>query len=382
MANLKAKIVLRLPASEGRGWVDANGKTDPAGTYYIRYYLGSKMKQDRVEGDYHEAELALIRTERKLKAHSQGFVVPEESKPENAEKSHRIPDVITAYLTDLRENRRPEKSIKSKKSELELFAKFCDKTTVEQITRKDLIAYKNSLLDAGKAPVTALNKLMTICTWLKKNTVVSITGLLRAEDWPEKRDTEPNPYTDGELTKMFAAAGQHHLLLRFFLATGCREQEVAHAEFSDINYGKKFIQVQAKPEYGWSPKTEAGTRKIPLGDGLLADLRERGKTGLIFPNANTGRPEGHFLRIIKSIAEVAGVVDAGCHRFRDTFATDQVRARVLDLRDIAKIMGHENMEMMKLYAAFVDLESNQARSAANASDRFAGVRPKIVAIAG
>jgi integrase len=205
--------------------------------------------------------------------------------------------------------------------------------------------------------------------------------LLRAEDWPEKRDTEPNPYTDGELTKMFASAGQHHLLLRFFLATGCREQEVAHAEFSDINYGKRFIQVQAKPEYRWSPKTDAGTRKIPLGDGLLADLRERGKTGLIFPNANTGRPEGHFLHIIKGIADVAGVAGAGCHRFRDTFATDHVRARVLDLRDIAKIMGHENMEMMKLYAAFVDLESDQARSAANASDRFASVQPKIVAIA-
>jgi hypothetical protein len=55
---------------------------------------------------------------------------------------------------------------------------------------------------------------------------------------------------------------------------------------------------------------------------------------------------------------------------------------VLDLRDIAKIMGHENMEMMKLYAAFVDLESQEARSAANASDRFGAARgPKVVAIA-
>jgi integrase len=222
---------------------------------------------------------------------------------------------------------------------------------------------------------------MTVCTWLKKNTVVSITGLLRAEDWLEKKDTEPNPYTEGELKKLFAAAGEHRLLLRVFLGTGMREQEVAHAEYEDINFAKGFIQVQEKPQWGWKPKIDAGTRKIPLGDSLLTDLSFKGP-GLLFPNKNTKRPEGHFLRIIKGIAERAGVTGAGCHRWRDTFATDQIRAKVLDLRDIAKIMGHENMEMMKLYAAFVDLESQEARSAANASDRFGAARgPKVVAIA-
>jgi hypothetical protein len=63
---------------------------------------GSKIKHERVEGDFHEAELALLRKERKLLGHSQGFVLPDESKPENAAKLHRIPDVITADLADLR----------------------------------------------------------------------------------------------------------------------------------------------------------------------------------------------------------------------------------------------------------------------------------------
>jgi integrase len=168
---------------------------------------------------------------------------------------------------------------------------------------------------------------------------------------------------------MAAATPDERLLLRFFLGTGMREQEVAHAELSDIKHS--YIQVQAKPQYGWSPKTDAGTRNVPLGDALLADLRTHCSTGLLFPNPKTGRPEGHYLRIIQDVAKRAGVSGAGCHRFRDTFATEQVRARVLDLRDIAKIMGHENLEMMKIYAAFVDLESAQARQAANVSDRFA-----------
>jgi integrase len=372
MANLRVTIVVRTTSPEGkRGWIKANGKTDPPGPLYLRYCQGSKPRYEKAGATFDEAEMAQMRLERKLKAHSQGFVVPEETA--DAKKSHRISDVITAYLADLRLNRRPEKSIKSKKSELEEFAKFCGKVYVEQITRTDLIAYRNHLLDAGKAQVTALNKLMSVTTWLKKNTVVAITGLLKAEDWPKKPDTEPSPYSDAEQEAMMEAASyEERLLLRFFLGTGMREQEVAHAELSDIK--DNYIQVQAKPQYGWSPKTDAGTRKIPLGDRLLADLRNHCSSGLLFPNTNTLRPEGHYLRIIKKIAERAGVVGAGCHRFRDTFATEQVRARVLDLRDIAKIMGHENLEMMKLYAAFVDLESEQARKAANVSDRF-GAKP-------
>ena len=375
MANLCVTIVVRTTGIK-RTWVKATGKNDPPGSYYLRYCQRSTPRYIKAGASFDEAEVAKVRLERKLKAHSQGFVVPEETA--DANKSHLIPDVIKAYLDDLRLNRRPERSITSKKFELEEFAKFCGKLYVEQIIRTDLIAFRNHLLDSGKAQVTALNKLMSVTTWLKKNTVVAITGLLKAEDWPKRPLTEPRPYTDEELEAMMEVASyDERLLLRLFLGTGMREQEVAHAELSDIK--DSYIQVQAKPQWGWSPKTDAGTRKIPLGDGLLADLRSHCSPGLLFPNTNTLRPEGHYLRIFQKIAERAGVVGAGCHRFRDTFATEAVRARILDLRDIAKIMGHENLEMLKLYAAFVDLESAQARQAANLSDKFAAKPgPKLV----
>jgi hypothetical protein len=87
---------------------------------YLRWYKGSAARYEKVDGaTYHDAELAQLRLERKLRAASQGFVVPEET---DIAKFHRIPDVIAAYLADLRLNRRPEKSINSKKSELEEFS--------------------------------------------------------------------------------------------------------------------------------------------------------------------------------------------------------------------------------------------------------------------
>jgi integrase len=80
-------------------------------------------------------------------------------------------------------------------------------------------------------------------------------------------------------------------------------------------------------------------REIPLHDGLVQMLRERKKTSttdLIFPTAE-GKPNYHFLRVIKALAKRAGVREevAGLHVFRKTYATLQHRAGV-DARTIQK----------------------------------------------
>jgi hypothetical protein len=113
MTNLKVVIVVRTTSpEERRGWVVASVKKDPPGLLYLRWYVGSAARHEKVDGaTYHDAELAQLRLERKLRAASQGFIVPEET---DSNKFHRISDAVTAYLADLRLNRRPEKSVKSR----------------------------------------------------------------------------------------------------------------------------------------------------------------------------------------------------------------------------------------------------------------------------
>lgn len=392
MAAQKVSLYVRERGT--RKLVPANPRTKyPLGTIFvIRYRKNGPRVWETLSNcpTHHDARIAAMRKEtalmsgdaEELEQWEKQFRC--ESKPakppaakEEPEKATSCPltGAIEGYLAELHENRRPKKTIKSKTTELKYFAQFVKDKPLAEIKRADLIAFRNHLLDGGYEQDTVLNKLMAVSTFLKKNPVLSVTKLLKVEDWPEKKETKPNPYNDAELRRMIAAAtSRERLLLRFFHATGMREQEVAHAEALDINWGKKFIQVQPKPKWNWKPKTKAGTREIPLGDALLADLKEHcPASGLLFPNATTGNPEGHFLRIIQGIATIAGVQDAGCHRFRDTYATEKVREKVLDLREIAKRMGHENLEMMKLYAAYVDLESEESRKAANTSDRFAAL---------
>jgi hypothetical protein len=94
MANLHVTIIVRSTTQGKRSWIKANGKADPPGIYYLRYCSGSTPKYIKAGDSYYEAEIAQVRLERKLKAQSQGFIVPEEIV--GAGKAHRISDVITA----------------------------------------------------------------------------------------------------------------------------------------------------------------------------------------------------------------------------------------------------------------------------------------------
>ena len=95
MANLQVTICVRIKEGEKRRWVVANGKTDPAGPLYLRWYAGSSAKYEKAGDSFHEAEIAQLRLERKLKAQSQGFTVPEEAP---VPTSRRCDIVLAAYL--------------------------------------------------------------------------------------------------------------------------------------------------------------------------------------------------------------------------------------------------------------------------------------------
>jgi integrase len=157
-----------------------------------------------------------------------------------------------------------------------------------------------------------------------------------------------------------------------------RKGELMHAERSDINVHAKSISVRNKPQYNWETKTLAGVREIPLGDDLLSDLLKRPE-GLLFPNTQ-GTPDKRLDRRFETVGKRAGVLPPAddraswCHRWRDTYATSQVRSRNLGLLDIARLLGHEDTSMLNIYAEYLLMESAEARVAANAVDEY-GEKP-------
>ena len=287
----------------------------------------------------------------------------------------RLRDVVDSYINKLyADDNLVRKTIQGKQFELKRWLSLCPKTHFEELTREDLIAFRNYLKAEDYEKWTINSNLMSIVTCLKQSplTKAAYKPLLETKDWMEIPDSEPDPYSLEEVLALQAMATAFvRLLIRFFVSTGCRDMEVAHVEWSDINWIQKTVRIQAKPKWNWKPKTKAGTRTIPVPDGLLADLKILKATStnsLIFPAARGG-VEYHFLRIIQELAEKAGVTGAKLHRFRDTFITDKIQDGV-DLNTVRVWIGHKNFDTLKLYAQALRNKDQRAREAANRQDRY------------
>jgi len=374
MANCRIPNVLVYVREKGgkRSFYEAPSIPDLSACYWLRYEKDGRQSWQRV-GDYDSVQREKLLLERRLSAEAQGFILPEDKASDKLGPARiAIRAAVDAYLESLRIKSRPTRTITAKTYELGLFRGFCKKTYMDEIVSRDMLEFRDHQRAERYAERTVYNHLMTVTTFLKKNGLYKITGLLEAEDWPELAVTDPDPYTEEEIRSLLTVANDfQQLLIRFFVSSGCREQEVAHLEWSDLDWIRKTVWIHAKPQFGWKPKTAAGTRRVPLSDALMADLKTwqtRAACPIVFPS-KIGGIQGHFLRMFKELGKRAEVSRVKCHRFRDTFITDLLRAGV-DLVTIAKWAGHENLDTMKLYAATLRDSDEAARAAANRQERY------------
>jgi integrase len=104
----------------------------------------------------------------------------------------------------------------------------------------------------------------------------------------------------------------------------------------------------------------------------------------LFPNA-LGRPNGHFLRVLKKLAKRAGLNCGECvtkkglscqehpvcdkwelHKFRRTFATIHHESGV-SARTLQAWIGHSSLETTLAYLQIADLRSERTRTQVNHS---------------
>ena len=64
---------------------------------------------------------------------------------------------------------------------------------MDELASANMLGFRDYLRSEDYAERTVYNYLMTVTTFLKKNGVYRIVGLLEAEDWPEIPCTTRNP---------------------------------------------------------------------------------------------------------------------------------------------------------------------------------------------
>jgi integrase len=260
-----------------------------------------------------------------------------------------------------------------------------------------LLHFKNWLAShinrrTGKSAHGDARKFIIVDTFLARNGVKcskdrkfnpNDPGLLDYRDVPRVKKSRIGDvcyYTPRDLRAMMEAAASYdeeksiydaqdlrELVLTFVL-TGCRDEEIQHLCWTDINWkngdGRGKITIQDKPQYDWRVKDHE-KRIILMPDELRNWLQARqARTSkheeLVFPNS-VGNPNQNFADHItglqkRAIASKYTFSRPECqrhilHNFRKTYATLQMLVHGATPRDIQADLGHSELTTTERYLA-------------------------------
>jgi integrase len=397
---MKVTLRVRIAASNGKrkycppvfaankklraGWALVNGKPEPhpEAVFALRYADRGKRKWEHVGQDPAKALTAKLRREHIFVGRAIGKPVaydPEQTdlSPDVARKPLAL--IVEDYMADVQARRKP-KTATAYGEALDLFLEFFpDKKYLDEITREHLLSYGTKLVARGNGGRTAANRVGYITTFMRRH---DINIVLKRTDKPRYTKRAPNAYSKEFLQRLFASCtAEERLVFRFFLLTGCREQEVSYVCWSDVDFSKRALTIREKPDLNWTLK-DYEERTVPLPSDLVEELKARRaarpRDRLIFPT-RAGKPDGHFLRKLKKVALKAGLNCGHCrakkglrcsdkpvckhvelHRFRRTFATMH-HANGETVHTLMRWLGHADIETTLAYLAGADDDLPQAR---------------------
>lgn len=359
-------------ASNGKlkpDWVHVYGHEErhEEGAYYLRLSAnGGSWK--KIGPKAADAVRAQEYEETALTAKAMGIPLKEDTAPPLL-----LSPSLWGFLEDYRLSQQPE-SYNLMKHTLEEFAGFIKTQALADITRLDLLKYKQWLQTrpasqgAKNTLRTAGNKLMRVNQYLRSVQGIDAgRGLVTVKD-AKFVEEEPEVFTDEELEKFFAECSEFQFLVfNTYLMSGLRKQELENLEWQDLNFAEGTLKVSAKPARGFQPKTWE-ERTIELPEWLnfrLATHRDTWRwihtpdaekpdytlprSSLVFANS-TGHKYTHSWDDCRSIAERAHVVDAHPHKFRATYATRLLQSGIV-LKDVQKLLGHKTIESTMRYLA-------------------------------
>lgn len=185
------------------------------------------------------------------------------------------------------------------------------------------------------------------------------------------RETIHRALTIEEQQKFFNAAkgSYYENMFKLMIQTGIRVGEMAAISQFDINAKAMMLHINktvTRDEIGAysignTPKTDAGTRDIPLTDQVLKTIEaQKNLNKMVFGSKTFDTlfrsSEGAILREyqvnreISRICKKSGIDKFTCHAFRATFATRFIEQRPQDYKVLSELLGHSNVKItLNLY---------------------------------
>ena len=158
-------------------------------------------------------------------------------------------------------------------------------------------------------------------------------------------------------------------LVLFMLDTGLRAAELTALNGGDVNEKTGAVTVrEGKGRKGRTVYLGAQTRRA-----LLKHWRDRtpGTGAPLWASVTTGArlTEGGLRQLLERLGQRAGVAHCHPHTFRRTFALESLRGG-MDIYTLARLMGHEDITVLKPYLALAERDLQAAHKAASPVDRL------------
>ncbi len=228
------------------------------------------------------------------------------------------------------------------------------KVKIENFTPAKIAEIRDRLKDEGRSNATVNRYLSTLSSLF--NTIVKEWMWLNANPCRNiKKLREDNArerfLTKDEISKLLAVAKQEtklpmYPILLIAVRTGMRRGEILNLKWTDIDYDNGLIIIQ---------RTKNGDkRSVPLTLEIKEALEVYGKvrrldTQLVFPSPTKPSVPPEIKNEFANIIAKAEITDFRFHDLRHTAASYMAMSGA-SLLDIASILGHRTMHMVKRYS--------------------------------
>lgn len=241
---------------------------------------------------------------------------------------------------------------------------------LKQLTRTNILEYKDDLLSSGRASLTAgsyINAVRQFYTWTESSKLYP--NIARDVRLPKRKreylKQALEPEQAASLIKHFEdKALRDYAIVNLLLRTGLRTIEVSRANVEDIVYksGQRILKVQGKGRHdrdNWVVLTDKAYR--PLEKYLATRKKLAGSSPLFVSESNNSKQERITTRSISKIAKeglkAIGINhrDFTAHSYRHTAAINILRAGGT-LEMVQFTLRHTNPATTQIYTATLNDE--------------------------
>lgn len=321
--------------------------------FYLRYVRDGKQVMEPAGNNFDQAVHTLRNREVAAEYEARGLQVPTTV---TTDGRLTIANAAEQFYSNMEALDKSPSTRYAYKRAVDQFKANCRKVYLDEVTRQDVLDHivwirtNVPTRGIGQQNGTIRNRLLCLTRFFSQ---YEKPLPLKRREWPKTEERPVEAYTPEQLTQLFSQATiDEHDLILFLVCTGFRDDEVAHATYTDVNVKTHEVTVGPKPELGFTTKN-GKVRVVPVPAELvdrMVERRQRNPEGvLIFPNSK-GSVDACLLSRVRSAAKRAGYVGrVTLHKFRKTFGTRYAEKHgVMNAKDL---LGHASIVTTQKYLA-------------------------------